>query len=359
MAILKDTKVKATNIRIGDKSSAVITDVQRDNVLFGAWSSVIIDNGNPDEGQDPTAWNGLEWSPELGLFCVVGNYNAFTNISTSSDGINWTSRGGSNIDFNNVAWSSQLGLFCAVGDVFNGFPVFATSPDGINWTTTEYTAAPAVALLSTAKTASITWSPELGLFLAVGCNPASPSNSDFIFYISSDGLNWSHSTYNFTAEAGTRDALVRQGGPKWIKEKNSFYFIFANSLLTSSNGIDWQRTGISTVGINTSATWSSEQGIFCNNYGISLDGITWTASTGGTSITEQIDWISELGCFFTFVPNVGVKYSTNGLTWSDASVASNLTQNCKNKWVPEFGRIFTLNINSAGSPYIARTTSAW
>lgn len=67
----------------------------------------------------------------------------------------------------NVCWSPELGLFCAVGG-----NKAATSPDGVTWT--EHP-------MPEGKWSAVCWSPEQGLFCAVGDNKAATSP---------DGATW-------------------------------------------------------------------------------------------------------------------------------------------------------------------------
>ena len=77
---------------------------------------------------------------------------------TSPDGINWTSRT-SAVDnqWRDITWSPELGIFVAVAESGTGNRVM-TSPDGINWASNE---------VPSRSWESVIWSPELGLFAAV------------------------------------------------------------------------------------------------------------------------------------------------------------------------------------------------
>lgn len=95
---------------------------------------------------------------------------------TSPDGVTWTSRTvpfGS-ITLNSITWSPDLALFVAVGSDDS----IVTSPDGITWTSRI---AP-----SLIDWRSVVWSPDLALFVAVGISG--------IVMTSSDGITWSSET---------------------------------------------------------------------------------------------------------------------------------------------------------------------
>jgi hypothetical protein len=100
-----------------------------------------------------------EWSSELGLFVVVGGGPGNPGgIATSPDGITWTGRSPTGLQTpggNDVAWSPELGLFVAVGE--NGG--VSTSPDGITWT--PHTQGGYTIL-------TVAWSAALGLFIHAG-----------------------------------------------------------------------------------------------------------------------------------------------------------------------------------------------
>lgn len=90
---------------------------------------------------------GIAWSTELGLFVAVGQTQSGTTfgantIMTSPDGITWTLRSnpmnnpatfGAAFGYD-VCWSPELGLFCVLGRHQPVNPCVMTSPDGITWT---------------------------------------------------------------------------------------------------------------------------------------------------------------------------------------------------------------------------------
>jgi hypothetical protein len=79
-------------------------------------------------------WEGVAWSPELGLFVAIAYTGSGDRVMTSPDGINWTIRSSAaDNNWNDIAWSSELGLFAAVAGSGSGDRVM-TSTDGINWT---------------------------------------------------------------------------------------------------------------------------------------------------------------------------------------------------------------------------------
>lgn len=131
-------------------------------------------------------WSDIAYSKELGLFVVSGT-NTYSGsdekIMTSPDAINWTLRSAGSGDlgwWEGISWSPDLGLF--VCNQYGAIPGNAgkymmTSPDGINWTLRD---APSGFYLSSA------WSSELGYFVACG--------EGGLLSTSRDGINWTART---------------------------------------------------------------------------------------------------------------------------------------------------------------------
>lgn len=107
----------------------------------------------------------IAWSPDLNMFAV--GLNPVTNsigAITSNNGLTWTTRLNS-IPMNSITWSPQLGIFCGVGNNV------VTSSDGITWISRTST---------TSSYQSISWSPKLGLFDIIGSsNTSIISNNNF------------------------------------------------------------------------------------------------------------------------------------------------------------------------------------
>jgi hypothetical protein len=111
-------------------------------------------------------WTDMVWSKELGLFVVVGDTflggagNQPSKIITSSDGINWTEQTNpdTTVDWFGIEWSPELGLFVVVGSKTGG-PTMITSSNGIDWNINT-------SFDIIKGWSSISWSPELGIFVA-------------------------------------------------------------------------------------------------------------------------------------------------------------------------------------------------
>ena len=183
-----------------------------------------------------TSWNGVAWSPQLGLFVVVGSATPY--IAWSTDGKIWvqapTVVGTS---WNGVAWSPQLALFVAVGFAASSYQAY--SPDGKTWTL-------AVTPVG-GNWNSVAWSPQLGLFAATA------SVGGGIIY-SADGKNWFGATIN--------------GGTSW-------------------NSVAWSPQLGLFVAVGGGAT---------NYQGYSLDGKIWNSvPTPLTGTWRGICWSPQLG----------------------------------------------------------------
>lgn len=120
------------------------------------------------------SWPCVTWCHELGLFCAIGGGAATAggggtarrskNVVTSTDGTTWTTRTLPTADYwGHLSWSSQLGMFLAVGGGGDQRSAnAATSTDGVTWT--------AATLSNTWYWSHTTWSPNAGRFLVLGGN---------------------------------------------------------------------------------------------------------------------------------------------------------------------------------------------
>jgi hypothetical protein len=183
-------------------------------------------------------WYALCWSPELRKFLAV---SYFGDTMTSSNGINWNS--GSNCGFiaTDACWSAELALFVIVSQNSNISQPVATSISGSTW------------ILRTAPSANwnrVSWSKELGLFVAIAANFGGSTN---YVMTSSNGITWM-----------LRSMPVAIYGTclSWSSQLGIFVAIGEEgSLVISSNGINWTTIG-NTVGNLSNICWSAELGIF-------------------------------------------------------------------------------------------------
>ncbi len=240
-------------------------------------------------------WSSVVWSPQLNLFCAVANSSPSNgqNVMTSPNGINWTLRtnapnfisGFGNVPFyfgyNNIVWSSELNLFVACvssntsGAPNNVYTRVSTSPNGINWTIRDLFPQP----LNDVFFNDVVWSPELNLFVAVG---GSGNNR---VMTSPNGVNWT----------ARNVPLANWKGLSWSPELGLFCAVGTNEVMTSSNGINWtMRT--TTSNDWSSVSWSSQLNAFVacslNNGKIqySFDGINWVNVDVANNEWSSITW---------------------------------------------------------------------
>lgn len=200
-------------------------------------------------------WRSITWSPELGLFVAVQYDTAGDKIVTSNDGTTWTTNAGvAALSYTCIAWSPKLTLFAATTQNNK----IITSPDGTNWTSQ--------AVIGIHE--GICWSPELGLFVAVGINTV---------YTSPDGTNW-------TLQSSTPRVWRSIA---WSPELSLFVAVSSNGtdqVFTSPNGVDWTLRQAAAANGWHSITWSPQLSIFVavSSYGgndavmTSPDGVNWT-----------------------------------------------------------------------------------
>lgn len=276
----------------------------------------------------------LCWSPELAIFCSIGNTNGV--VVTSPNGIDWTEVSTLLFPTSNwrgLCWSPELGLFCTTS--MSGAHV-ATSPDGVTWTQS-------IAPID-ASWKSVCWSPELGLFCAAA--------SDYTFMISPDGTNWT----NYGVSQSWNSIC-------WSPELGLFCAVGLNKACTSPDGINWT---VQTTPNNAweSVCWSPELSIFAAvATGASLGYVVMTSSNGilwtQRVSTENVPWKSIIWCadihIFFAVASAGTNRfmtSRDGITWTAKNVSAQTWQTAV--WCPQLG-IICMNINITGTNTIATT----
>ena len=249
-------------------------------------------------------FNSISWSPELGVCVALGsnggglysnNLNTWTTVTcpVTNDYYGWCS----------ITWSLLLGIFVAVGCVINaGDQPVTYSQDGIVWNT------PAVsAPISTWK--SVTWSPVLKIFVAVAGSSITTNTitrGSFATMSSSDGKNWTVSN----SLAG----VVIWNDVTWSTELGLFVAVGENAIMYSSDGAIWNNISITGMIFN-SVTWSTELSLFVAGGGntqsynrwrnaqaskpvyTSSDGKSWAPSSYSTQLGTSIAWSPELGLF--------------------------------------------------------------
>ena len=206
-----------------------------------------------------------------------------------------------------VTWSPQLGLFVAVGNSGTA-KNSAYSPDGKNW----FAATTDIRLVDTATNwFLVTWSPQLGLFVAVG-ESGTAKNSAY----SPDGKNW----FAETTDIRTVDIETDWTSVTWSPQLGLFVAVGAGGTAKNSayspDGKNWfaATTDIRLVNTSTSwtsVTWSPQLGLFVavgnsgptNRSAYSPDGKNWFAATTDirtvdtSTFWNSVTWSPQLGLF--------------------------------------------------------------
>lgn len=255
-------------------------------------------------------WASVCFSPELQLYCAVGTTGT-NRVQTSPDGITWTPRAASAAKgWISVCWAAELRLFVAVSPD-NGI---MTSPDGTTWTSQTPAGSGAVFY-------GITWSPELGILLAIG-DTATDTDS---LQTSPDGVTW-------TVRTGSSTKIWDEAA--WSPELSLFAAVAATGeIMTSPDGITWTARTSGVVSQFTSICWSPELGIFVavaaavsDNVVWSRNGIAWNITSTGVvaQAWQSVCWAAELGEFIA-VSTTGtdrVMTSRDGVSWTARSASA-------------------------------------
>lgn len=311
--------------------------------LISSWSPATIVGGAV------VYYTGVCYSPELNRFVTTGGLTTgvHNRVNISSDGINWnpvTLDASFNLAWRNVIWCPQKNLFVAVGSGARVgatvgtlyFPKVMTSPDGITWT--RYDSAD-----NTTSWESLTYSPELDLFVAVAVNTdvsGSGVGSVNRVMTSKNGQIWT-----------LRAAPVAQVWTTVIWAKELGLFIACSSdgtqqIMTSPNGIDWTlRNTPAPTRTFRELAYSPQLGIaiaFNQSNGdiiVSNDGITWTLQT--TPLSSKVYnaiaacWANSLNMFLAInsvgpsgtAPDVScadIMWSNDGRSWDSLRIFNNV-----------------------------------
>jgi hypothetical protein len=122
-------------------------------------------------------WTDIAWSPKLNLFAMINQ--GTLAILTSPEGINWTSQTASGIASGTagICWSPEKGIFCVVGNSAS-----VTSDNGIDWD---------VQTIPAYIWTDVCWSPANGLFAAVARNSNKAASSP-------NAIDWTERTLPIT-----------------------------------------------------------------------------------------------------------------------------------------------------------------
>ena len=321
---------------------------------------------------ETNTWQSVAWSPKLSLFVAVAATG--TNlIMTSTDGSSWTSLGTGvweGCHWDDVIWAASApnglggtGLFVSTSGSGSGcttHPIM-TSPDGTTWTIQTNP-------VPTNTWPSVTWSPQLNLFVAVSDKGGTGINS---VMTSPDGVTW-------TACASARDANRWQSvtwaatAPNGLGGWGLFVAVAGSAVsgatitraMTSPDGVTWTgQTTSNDANAWWGVTWSPQLGLFVavaangdtNRSMTSPDGVTWTAhaTPGSNSQWQRIVWSPELGVFVSISQAVvaanTIMISSNGTTWTAEASSSDTNWWRGLTWSPDLGIFVGVSTSGGGS----------
>ena len=264
-------------------------------------------------GSTSMSWYSAAWSPELGIFVAVGAPvgSAASVVIYSADGITWTKVNsptnalGSQMAWFRVTWSPLLGLFVAVGGPVTPSADLGrvmTSPDGRVWTirTTASTGTQAI------NWNNVVWSPDLALLVAVGQDNAGSALTNLAM-TSPDGVTWTM----HAAPAGSPADVV------WY-------------------GLAWSPSVGLLVATGVSPTSASGTHVMTSPDGATWTGRTSPADSGGgfVEVVWSPDWL--LFAAVSDVPaTTSVMTSPDGVTWTTRTLGST-GQWFALAWIPVF-----------------------
>ena len=238
-------------------------------------------------------------------------------VMLTSPGVNWTYLTTSpaatctactfySITIKSITWSgTQFVAVALSGAIF-------TSPDGITWTTRL--AGVSYGVTSYGSLMSVSWSPSLSRYVAVGVGN---------IMTSSDGITWTPNTSGAISTSflyrviwsGTQFIAVGNAG---IITSGGLSLTSANAILTSPDGLTWtpQTSGI--PGNLLGVAWSGTRYVAVGDVTLmSTDGINWSKVADNTTGWTSIVWS---GAQFAEVGSSGsIRTSPDGITWTSQS----------------------------------------
>lgn len=250
-------------------------------------------------------WNGFMWVAGGGPI----NGGTYTRtLAYSYDGINWSPAGFSfTKSCNTVSWNGTMWLAGGSSNSNYGTtPNLAYSYDGVNWT----------GINSTLLTSECNVIANNGtLWVAYG----TPSSGSINMQYSSDGINWSATTYNNYSNTTVINSIV-WNGVIWVAGGQQSTGSSVDILAYSFDGINW--TGSTQTAIVNTVTYIGWNGTiwlaFCdiNKMAYSYDGVTWLLS--GTSVpfsggATSLTWNGTMWLLSGTGSATVIAYSYNGL----------------------------------------------
>jgi RNA recognition motif-containing protein/Ca2+-binding EF-hand superfamily protein len=265
------------------------------------------------------SWKSVIWADQLNRFIAVG-----PNVAAQSfDGITWSNISPTILSgaWNSLIWVSSLDRFVVVGTNSiirrqDGAPLTNKEHATILTNTFEWY----MASTSSNNWRTVTWSPELSMFVTISDNGSNRSLYSF------DGLTWFFS--NTPPPASSWRSVI------WSPQRGMFVAVGTDDAMYSMDGIHWQ-TGSQPVPVGrwTSVTWSPQQGLFVavadvgtNRAMYSIDGIVWVLSTNAPpeSTWQTVVWSSERNIFLALARTGTARaiISSDANTWTTVSIGA-------------------------------------
>jgi len=300
----------------GASSSANVAATSPDGITWTGVPGFITSSSNAPLRKGCWAYNP---TGTLGSIYVIGELGANSRIYTSADGSNWAFRSIPVSTAYNVAWNGNL--FVAT----TSNTTVMTSPDAITWTNRSLNP-------SINNTYGIAYSPSWGVWIMCGYNGGSGNAYGAIQY-SYDGINWNYTAMN----VANNTAGLFLYDVQWNPTNNYFQIVGSNAYIyqissqsTLSNIPQTFPSGTFNNIWQTawSPTLSLWVGVGSGTFSIasSPDGVNWTGrSTAFTTAGYGVAWN---GSYFVAVGQGTntIALSSNGTTWTAyASNASNYT----------------------------------
>ena len=329
------TDTATGNVGIGTTTPTVALDVAGDINFTGdvRKGGVIQSFGGGGSSPWVTSGNDISYSTGTVKAAAFAGVNKVIYTTAEKAVSTWTTRTIASDVWKSVTWSPELSLFVAVA-----YYKAATSPDGVTWTNRT--------ISGSSGWASVTWSPELSLFVAVAASGAPRAAT------SPNGITWTARTITTSDWTGVT----------WSPNLSLFVAVAYNGTVraaTSPNGITWTDRTINTASGWWGVTWSPELSLFvavayngAARAATSSDGITWTdrainTASGWTGVT----WSPELSLLVAVAASGTYRAATSpdGITWTDRTIVASFWWGVA--WSPELSIFVAVGSNQlATSP---------
>ena len=254
--------------------------------------------------------NQIIWAYEQSKFVIVGD-NGYVAISSDSSNIDISSTIISVNTLNSIAWSPQLGIYLVVGRSNTTSAFTATSTDAITWSNNT-------TFDDVEELTSVIWVPELKRFIGVGSYTPNGGIDYYGFYISTqDGINWDISGHIASINDCPFNSVA------WSPELARITAVgdggFYATARAENDSLIWDYSGnIPTIELYYKIIWIphlqrfvavGKNGIIGNIIS-SLDGIIWDLSADVPRVSRSIAWAENLGKLY--IPDTnGRIYNTN------------------------------------------------